>query len=189
MPRIPDHALRTRIAAGSCILFITLPFVAAAQQPAAPDASDRATMQTLLIEVRQLRMALERSTSLLPRVQVTAQRLQAQQDRVDRLSRELRDWRRQMADHAAERDGLAAAIKQMDEQVTQDQDPMHRKEMAEAKKQINLRLAPLSAREAQERAEEIDLLSQLQSEQAKLNALSEQLDSLEKSLQAPATQQ
>ena len=80
-----------------CLILIVTPFLGSGQQAGSADATtDKATIQALLVEVRQLRLAMERSSSLVPRIQLAAQRLQAQQDRVDRLSRELRDFRYQM---------------------------------------------------------------------------------------------
>src|SRR6266446_7647209 len=77
-----------------CLLIVGIPLVALGQQTGATDASpERATLQALLTEVRQLRFALERSTSVVPRIQLAFQRLQLQQARVDRLSKQLEDSR------------------------------------------------------------------------------------------------
>ena len=50
-------------------------------------------------------------------------------------------------------------------------------------KQITFDRERLVAREQHERAQEVELLSQLQSEQARLNALADQIDSLDRQLQ------
>jgi hypothetical protein len=79
------------------------PLLLAGQQAGSPDAvaTDEATIQALLVEVRQLRISLERSTSLVPRIQLATQRFQLQQDRVDRLTKELRDFRATMGSNGA----------------------------------------------------------------------------------------
>src|SRR6266446_235177 len=64
-----------------CLLIVGIPLVALGQQTGTTDASpEKATLQALLTEVRQLRFALERSTSVVPRIQLAFQRFQLQQD-------------------------------------------------------------------------------------------------------------
>ena len=163
---------------------MAVPLLTSAQQPGRVDAAgDQATIQALLVEVRQLRIALERSASLLPRLQLATQRIQAQQDRVDRLSRELRDFRNQMAQHTSERDRVADRLKQIESEAGQTQDLNRQKEMETAKKVLSPELVRHTAREQQDRAQEVELSSQLQVEQFKLNDLSDQLNALDKQLQ------
>jgi len=168
-----------------CCLMVGTSVICTGQQAGNADATttDKATIQALLVEVRQLRLALERSTTVVPRFQLAAQRLQAQQDRVDRLSKEVRDLRSQIAQHGAEKDQTAATVRQLESELGQTQDPARRTDLQRATKQIPLELERLSARESQERTQEGELMSQLQSEQAKLNALNDQLDTLDKKLQ------
>src|SRR5258708_35502829 len=52
-------------------------------------SSDPQTLQTLLSEVHQLRLALERSTQIAPRIQIAVERLKLQQDQVARTARQL----------------------------------------------------------------------------------------------------
>src|SRR5712671_5578729 len=49
-------------------------------------SSDPQTLQTLLTEVHQLRLALERSTQIAPRIQIAVERLKLQQDQVARTA-------------------------------------------------------------------------------------------------------
>ena len=144
---------------------------------------DKATIQSLLVEVHQLRMALERSTSLVPRIQLAIQRFQLQQDRVDRLSRELRDFRGQITARQANAERLGARLKQLEGEVGQIQDPNHRKEVEEAMKMMTSELEQGTVLDQQQRAQEGDLMSQIQSEQARLSDLSDQLNALDKALQ------
>ncbi len=135
-----------------------------------------------MVEVRQLRLALERSTSLLPRMQLAANRVQSQQERIDRLSRELRDFHFQMAQHAADKERTASAIKQIETELGE-AEPAKRKDLEGVVKHLTLELEQKTAQDQQDRAQEIELMSQLQSEQAKLSALDDQLNRLEKMLQ------
>lgn len=161
------------------VLLASVPLSGAAQDP----APDRATIQALLAEVRQLRIALERSTIVLPRLQLAFQRLQAQQDRVDRLSRELRDVRNHIANQAAEGEHAASVKKQLEEMIDQTQDPNRRKQIEAQIRSIAMDRERATAQEQQARLQEGELASQLQSEQAKLAELSEQAAALEKKLQ------
>jgi uncharacterized protein YlxW (UPF0749 family) len=159
-----------------------MPISTTAQQTTGPDAGDKATIQALLVEVHQLRLALERSTSVVPRLQIALQRLQAQQDRVDRLSKDLRDVRGSLADHAAGKERIAGAIKQLQNQDADALDPAHKKQFEEMSTALNAQMGEASSREQHDRAQEIDLSNQFQAEQAKLNDLSDQLNALEKKL-------
>ena len=168
----------------SCFLFVGTPIHAFGQQgDSTISGTEKATVQALLLEVRQLRLALERSASLLPRVQLATLRFQAQQDRVDRLSKELRDLRSQIAQHAAEKDRTAAIARQLESDLTQTSDPTRRKQLEEAVKQMPIELERLLSREQQDRAQEGELLGEIQREQTNLSALSDQLDVLDRQLQ------
>ena len=78
---------------------------------------------------------------------------------------------------------VAAAIKRVESEIGQTQDPARRRELEEATKQLTVELEQQTALEQQRSAQEIELMSQLQTEQAKLNNLSSQLDALDKRLQ------
>ena len=64
------------------VLFLAwLPFLAAQAQP----ATNESTLQALLIEVRLLRVTLEKSSLLVPRMELTFKRVQAQEVKVEAL--------------------------------------------------------------------------------------------------------
>src|SRR5713101_3329534 len=79
-------------------LLVCLCLAARAQAP----ASDVQTLQALLTEVHQLRIALERSTQIAPRIQIAVERLKLQQEQVARVSRQLQDLRHEL-DHGPRR--------------------------------------------------------------------------------------
>lgn len=162
------------------ILLLLAPAVSLAQQPA-----DANTLQALLNEVRQLRIALERSTSMVPRMQLLVTRYQMQQDRVDRQERDLRALRNQLTSESSGRERTSAALRQFEEQARQTQDPAARKHLEEAAAAARMDLEQQAAREQQVRAEEAELASQLKLEQARLGTIAEQLDRIEKLLTQP----
>lgn len=162
---------------------IGLPLLGSGQQAGNADAAtDRATIQALLVEVRQLRLALERSTSVGLRIQLGVQRIQLQQDRVNRPSRQLQDCRETLASIASNKSQTAGDLKQAELRAGQEQDPARRKQIEATLVRLSAELERQGAHEQQEQAQEIQLSSQLQAEQAKLNDLSDQLDELDRKL-------
>jgi SMC interacting uncharacterized protein involved in chromosome segregation len=169
----------------ACFLLIAgLPLFALGQQAGTTDASpDKATLQALLTEVRQLRFALERSTSVVPRIQLAFQRVQLQQDRVDRLSKQLQDFHAEAAVRVDRKTRLAAAVQQFETQISQEQDPKRRKGLELEMKGATVELEQQTLHEQQQQAQEIQFSGQLQTEQGKLSELSDQLNDLDKKLQ------
>ena len=167
-----------------CLLIVGFPLFAFGQQTGTTDASpDKATLQALLTEVWQLRFALERSTSVVPRIQLAFQRLQLQQDRVDRLSRQLHESHAQTAVIVDRKTHMAAALQQFEVRISQEQDLTRRKGLELDMKGLAVELDQQTLHEQQEQAQEIQFSGQLQTEQAKLNELSDQLNELDKKLQ------
>lgn len=145
--------------------------------------ADASAIQTLIQEVRQLRIAIERSSTLVPRLQITLARFQTQQDRVERLEQELRTLRTQMATDSSSKEHMTATMARMDEQVRVTQDPVLRKQLEDASGSMRRELESQAQREQQWRVQEVDLSSQLKAEQAKLADLSSQLDRLDRKMQ------
>jgi chromosome segregation ATPase len=150
------------------------------------------TISALLSEVRQLRLALERSAVVAPKIQVTLQRMQLQQDAVSRVSRQLEDVRDQIAKSATEEANLASHVKGVEEQVAQEQDPARRKQMENELKHLRTlreKTEQKGINEAQQRARESELAGRLQTEQARLNELNDRLSTLERQLESPQARQ
>lgn len=165
------------------VALLLIPLFAPAQQPPA-NASD-ATIQALLVEVRQLRLALERSTTFGPRMQLVIARFQLQQDRVDRQERELRTLREQLANESLSNQRTLATLNQYVEQANQAQDPTIKKQSEDAAASARADIEQQAAREQQLKAEESDLSNRVKAEQAKLDDLAAQLDRLEKVMPQP----
>lgn len=164
-----------------CLLAIGIPASLSAQQTQSGSTSiDKTTVEALLTEVRQLRLALERSTSLVPRIQLAAQRFQLQQTRVDRLTTELRDFRTKMAEESAHK---REELQQMQAMLSETQDTSERARLEGAIKDRTAMVQQGSPVEQQQMAQEAELASQLQREQGTLRELSDQLDALDKKLQ------
>jgi predicted nucleic acid-binding Zn-ribbon protein len=156
-------------------------FAARAQTP----ASDDKTLQTLLSEVHQLRIALERSTQFAPRIQIAVERLKIQQEQVARAGRQLDDWRRELDRNREHSQKVQQRLEQLNAAVTSTTDLQHRKDF-----EAELNSFKLEAEQAEKSLQEMqiregELASQLQSERAKLTELNDRLDQIERSFVAP----
>jgi chromosome segregation ATPase len=136
-------------------------------------------MQALVNEVRQLRLAIERSNLSAYQAQVTLERIRWQQPRVDRLNEKLEEVR---AEIARLRSRLASApedLKSLENKLRKETDPGKRHQL-EQDLQMTERLPEDLAQWEQQ---ESRLLAQLQTEQARLIELNERLDAAQKELE------
>jgi hypothetical protein len=154
----------------------------------AQTSSDQ-TIQALLAEVRQLRLTLERSAVIAPRIQVTLQRMQIQQDSVSRASRELEDLRAHLSKSAAEETRLSAQIKEAELNAAREQDPGRRRELETDVNAMKSLVEQQRIGDSQVRARESEIAGRLQTEQAKLDELNNRLNTLEQMLEAPQPKQ
>ena len=168
--------------AGLCFVLSLSPGITLAQTGSAPDS---ATLQSLLTEVRQLRVTLERTMMVWPQMQLLLQRAQLQQQRVESVSRQLEQLRDQLARSAADSGRLAAEVKRTEEILTEEQDARRRRDIEINLKRIKAVSEEQATRDQQQQARESQLDGQLQGERAKLNELNDRLDALERVLQAP----
>lgn len=167
---------------------LALFMLAATVSPASSQQTD-ATIQALLSEVRQLRMALERSAVVAPKIQVTLQRIQLQQDFVTRLSRQVDEARELAARPAREQMDMSNHLKATEALLSQESDPARRKVMEEDIRRLKTHMEQFSEqqklRDAQQQARETELAGRLQAEQAKLDELNDRLNTLERQLEPP----
>jgi len=162
---------------------ILLPLLASlpAFAQSAPDA-DRHALDTLLKEVHELRIAIDRSTLLGTRTQIALQRMQIQETRTTHLAQDLDSTHRQAEEVALNRTRLAARAKDLEEQGPQSADPRFRRDMEEQAKQLKIAMETATAQEQRLRAREAELTSQLQLEQGRLQDLYSRIDEMERAL-------
>ena len=160
-------------------LTLIVPVVGLGQQTT-PDES--ASLKTLVEEVRRLRIAVEQATSLMPRVQLSLQRTQLQQDRVDRLSKQLSDLRAQMAGAQSRLVERTNTLKVSENQLSGEMDPNRRKNLETMMEMLRAESQEANTQLQRRQAEEVQLSSQLQAEQAKLMELTDQLTGLDRVL-------
>ena len=105
--RMQRHSKLVMALTGICLAIVVSVAVAAASQSATAPADP---MTTLLAEVHALRLAMEQSATVGPRIQVTLARLGIQEQRTAQLSATLDLVRRQMAEESLQEHKIAAGI-------------------------------------------------------------------------------
>jgi hypothetical protein len=158
------------------ITLLTLMTLSGPFSHAQGQASD-ATIQALLAEVKQLRMALERSAVISPKIQSVLWRMQWQQDVVMRTNSELEGLRSQISQPLPD---FESNFRMSEQQIPPEQRKLIEEEMKRNKARFEEEREKMRVREA-------DLSSRLRVEQAKFSELSDRLDAMEKALEGPQT--
>ena len=147
--------------------------------------SQETTLQTLLKEVHALRIAMEHSNQIAPKVQIALARMQVQEERVRNANRQLQDARnriRRALRIKAGRKWTITWLNRRKPQQAQTVDPTTRKQMDLDIQASKAELAQLSKLEQQSQAQEAEANSQLLNEQAKWNEVNDLLTSIERML-------
>ena len=152
--------------------------IAAAQTPA------DSTIQELLKEVRALRVAIEHSNQIGPRVQIALARMQAQEERVRTANRAVQDARERLVGLENRKTELGEQLKQLESMQNETTDPAKRQIFQVQGADIKHEFERLGVTEAQLRAKESEANVALLSEQARWNEADELLRGLEKLLTA-----
>jgi hypothetical protein len=165
-----------KIAVLGSLLVATLAF---AQDPA---GSQEAALQTLLKEVHALRVAMERSNQIAPKVQIALAKMQLQEQRVRNAEGQLRDARERIATVQSRSAKFADQIKYAETAETQAVDPTARKQLDAEILAMKSEVGQLNSEEQLLRAKEAEASSLVSTEQAKWNEINDLLTSIERSL-------
>jgi DNA repair exonuclease SbcCD ATPase subunit len=163
------------------LVLLCLCFTAKAQN----SPSDPQTLQTLLSEVHQLRLAIEHSSQVVPRIQIVVERLKMQQEQVARTTRQLDDLRRDLERSRSDLPRMRQRLDTVAAESDQLTDPAKRRENDETTKMLKLDIEQSEKLTQQLQAREGELASQLQSEQLRLSELNDRLDQIERALNLP----
>lgn len=148
-------------------------------------SSESQGMQALVAEVRELRKDLQTSNGYALKAQVLLYRLQVQEATVARVSQHLNDERSKLAQTQEHRRAVAAGLKRNDEldnSGAAEISPADRKQIQFDTSRLKIELENLTAEEQQRQTSEMEAEQQLRTEQAKLGALEDRVDRLEKDL-------
>ncbi len=149
----------------------------------AAQSSSEQTMQALLSEVHQLRLAIQRSNLNTYHAQITIERMKLQQQRVDRLTAQLGEARNQVASTRKALSETSRALKGAEMGLAHDANAAERADRERSIRDYKAELEELTRKEQQEQASETQLSAQLQLEQIKLTDLNERLDTLQRELE------
>jgi len=161
------------------VLFVSICLGASAQTP---PPSDSSVIQTLLSEVHQLRLAIERTNSIGPRIQLAVERARTQQQVVLRLSDQLDNARRDLESRQAGEARIAERIRSLESEVNQTTDTAKRTSLDRDLRAFKSEVEQMQRSVEAQRAREADLSSRLRSEQATLDGLNDRLNQIERSL-------
>ena len=160
----------TRLTAGVVLLIAS----GASAQTESP------TLASLVAEVRQLRIALEQSTVLAPKVQLIVQRLSLQDQKVARLTGQLDGIRREIGAQTSNAQRAGQLLPGIEQRMSAESDPVRRK-------QIELELSQVKSMAAQPvdgqlLGRESELVGALQAERALAQELNDKLAAIERAL-------
>jgi hypothetical protein len=146
---------------------------------------DQRVQQTLISEIQQLRMAIERSTLLNARTQLAVSQLQLQETAVARITQQLNDIRMSAPSIAHRKAQAEAEIKRLEELTP------GRPEYEQAKgmlTHVKLELEEATTMEQQRTAREGELASQLQAAQNQIADSRSRIAEMERALDAAIQQ-
>ena len=165
------------IAFGGVLLLAVVAVVSGqAGQPAVPA---RSQMDELLVEVRAIRADLDRAAAASLRGQLLGMRLQAQEQRITTLSRQLSDVQERLRANQQTRLSLSSSLAMFAGQKNE-ASAEERKAMEFIFAPLKQQLAMLDKADADLKLEESDLLGQLQQEQNRWTAFNGQIEELER---------
>lgn len=157
------------------VAVVTIAPLAIAQTP-----SDTRTIDMLLTEVRQLRLAIERSTLLNAKVQLAIQRLALQDQRVARLSAQLEAVRKDIGAQTNQINHAKDQIQNVEQQISSESDTRRRKSLDEELQQ--LKLIAVRAVDSQLLARESELATALQYERSVAQEITDKITAIERLL-------
>jgi chromosome segregation ATPase len=150
---------------------------------AAPQtASSSDPMNALLTEVHALRIAMEQTASIAPRVQLTLARLNIEEQRIAQLASQLDQVRRELSVAAFESKKVSDNLADVERSLQLTTDDKARKQLEEAQSYHKRELSQHSFQEQQLRTRENEAMQLLSTEQARWIDLNARLDDLERLL-------
>lgn len=146
-------------------------------------SSDSQGMQALVVEVRQLRKDLQTTNGYALNAQILLYRLQVQEATVARVSQNLNDLHSGIAVMQERQRNLMATIKLFEKVVDEaETSPTDRKEAEGEISRVKAELESVTAEEQRRQTAKMETDEQLRTEQAKLSALEDRVEQLEKAL-------
>ena len=169
------------VVAGALVVLVicgaTLSVTAAPQSAPVADP-----MAALLVEVHALRVAMERSGTVTPRVQLTLARLNIEEQRVAQLAAQLEQVRRELAAASRETAKLSETVPEVEKTIEAAPDERTRQGLEYEQREVKRRLKDQVRVEQELRARESEAAQVLATEQGRWIELNSRLDELERLL-------
>jgi hypothetical protein len=156
-------------------------FLALCAVPLLAQSASNETLSALLVEVRLLRQALERSASA-PQVQLLGTRLTVQNVRLQTAIHDHEIARSELQQVATSILEATARLEELADALGQNQIPTRRTELEQAQAATKYELANLNRRESPLRARESELAAAVAAEQDQWLLLNRRLDEIERGL-------
>ena len=154
--------------------------------PALAQTGATDTLSALLVEVRQLRIAMERAATTTPQVQLLGTRLSVQSERLARAERDHDGTKRELEDVSAALGQMARRMEEIDNAAAQETNPERQRGLAMEQADIKAQSTELTARQLRLRARWSELATALGSEQLLWTDLNRRLDEVERAINARA---
>lgn len=145
--------------------------------------ADPQVLQSLLTEVRELRVALESSNLTTFRTLVLLDGRRLQMQRVENLRESLDRTRQELANEKSSRLGMVDRIKELEGQISGERDELKRAQLNVDQIELKDALVQASNREEQQQQKENSLSVALQDAQTKLDEMSYKLEVIERKLE------
>jgi chromosome segregation ATPase len=158
----------------------TLPVLA--QSGASGSNTD--TLGALLVEVRALRVAMERAATTTPQIQLLAARLSVENERLERATRDADQARQELERVVSESAALNARVGLFEEMLTRETDPSRLRDIRQDQAAMKMQIDESAGRELRLRARESELANAVAAEQAQWLDLNRRVDQLEQDLAA-----
>ena len=162
------------------VVVVVCAFPLAAQS----DRSGPDTLSALLVEVRALRVAMERAASTTPQIQLLAARLTVQNERLARVSRDADAAHQEVERVQSQAAAFASRLAQVEEAVGRETDPARLRDLKSEQSGVKAQLDELASQEPRVRARDAELANQVAAEQGQWIELNRRFDELERELGA-----
>jgi septal ring factor EnvC (AmiA/AmiB activator) len=156
--------------------------IAALSVPALAQTGSTDTLSALLVEVRQLRIAMERAATTTPQVQLLGARLSVQNERLARAERDHDSTKRELEEVSAALAQMTTQIEEIENAAAQEQNPERQRALSMEARAATSQRAEMSARQLRLRARESELATRFGSEELKWTELNRRLDEIERTI-------
>src|SRR6185436_11613727 len=150
--------------------------------PALAQSGATDTLAALLVEVRQLRIAMERAATTTPRVQLLGTRLTVQSERLARAERDHDGAKRELDDVTGALAQMARQMEEIDNAAGQETNPERQRGLAREQYDLKAQWTELTGRQLRLRARESELATRFGSEELQWTELNRRLDELERAI-------